>query len=103
MVITVLTLTCTPFNRVAENEEREMSSFNSGNSYSTAVFIEETTGYRGVAAEYDWLKKNFPGYKVLKQSLSFYENQPYDIFTIRTRDREERDVYFNISSFFGNL
>jgi predicted RNA-binding protein associated with RNAse of E/G family len=35
------------------------------------------------------------------QSLVFHEGKPYDILHIETIDGVQKEIYFDISSFFG--
>jgi hypothetical protein len=74
-----------------------------GISYETAIVIKENTETKGVKAEYDWLKKNYPGYKLIKQSLNNHDSKPYDIMSIKTKDGEKKLIYFDISNFFGKF
>ena len=57
----------------------------------------------GVDAEYLWLKKNYPGYKLKQQSLNFHNKKPYDILSIETKEGEEKEIYFDISNFYGKF
>lgn len=75
----------------------------SGTSFSDAIVIQEETETKGVAAEYAWLKKNYPGYKLIKQSLQYNDGKPYDVMEIKTADGDTKKVYFDISNFFGKF
>jgi hypothetical protein len=57
----------------------------------------------GVDAEYDWLRQHHPGHTVLGQALSECSGRPADILSIQTREGAKRDVYFDISEFFGKF
>lgn len=72
-----------------------------GSSYEKAVVIKEKNESKGVAAEYAWLREHYPGYKSKGQSLNHKDKKAYDIITIVTRDGDEKQVYFDISGFFG--
>jgi len=74
---------------------------NDGASYETAIVITEKSSGKGIAAEYEWVKQNYPGSKVLSQKLSHYKNKSYDILTIQTAEGVEKKVYFDITGFFG--
>lgn len=54
-----------------------------------------------VGEEYQWMKRNCPGFQPGMQSLQEIEGKPYDVLTWRNGRGEERTVYFDISSFFG--
>ncbi|HEU4719121.1 MAG TPA: hypothetical protein VFU15_14855 [Bacteroidia bacterium] len=74
-----------------------------GSSFDNAVVIYEKTEGKGVDAEYDWLKTHYPGYTVNRQSLVTHDGKPYDVLSITTADGEKKDVYFDISNFFGKF
>lgn len=74
-----------------------------GLSYQTAIFIKETTSMKGIAAEYEWIKKRYTDYTVKKQSLQMQNGRAYDILTIGFPDKKTLDLYFDISNFFGKF
>jgi len=74
-----------------------------GSSYDHAIVIMEKNEATGTAAEYIWLRKNFPGYKVNGQSLMYHDKKPYDLLRITLADGTRRDFYFDISNFFGKF
>lgn len=74
-----------------------------GSSIASAVVIEEKNETEGVAAEYAWLRKHYPGYSLIKQSLIFDNGKPYDKMDIKTADGSKKTIYFDISKFFGKF
>jgi len=55
---------------------------------------------QGIRAERDWLNRHYPGAQVKSQSL--LSGPPVmDLIRISLPSGEERDVYFDISSYFG--
>ena len=74
-----------------------------GSSLEKAIIIKAKSDMAGITEEYDWLKKNYPGYKTQKQALLNYNKRPYDKITITTNDGETKDIYFDISSSFGKF
>jgi len=64
-----------------------------GHDCSTAIPVDT------VADEYLWIKKNYPGARLLKQSLSSCqaENFPVDVLKIQLPDGSSQDLYFNIA------
>jgi hypothetical protein len=74
-----------------------------GDSYASAIIINEKTTTKGVAAERDWLTKNLPGHRVLLQSLRSKDDKHYDVIQVHLDGAEKREVYFDIGSFFGNF
>ncbi len=94
----------------SQKQTREIPSQNSvitpgnlGTSFKNAILIKETGEDAGVKAEYDWLKKNYPGYGLESQALVFQKGIPYDVLTIRTQDGIVRKTYFDISRFYGKF
>ena len=72
-----------------------------GSSYATAIVIREKSETSGVAAEYQWIRVHYPGSKNGGQALVYNNKIPYDVLTITTEDGTKKDVYFDISNFFG--
>jgi hypothetical protein len=66
-----------------------------GTSYEKAVPV------KSVDAEYQWLKKKYPGYTIKLQSLRMKDGKPFDVLAITTKGGTEMEVFFDISSFFG--
>jgi hypothetical protein len=74
-----------------------------GTSFEDAVVILDTTETSGIAAEYTWLRLNYPGYTMISQSLVTHEGKPYDVLNIKTDEGDKIKVYFDISHFFGKF
>ena len=74
-----------------------------GSSYDKAIFIKEDHEQPGIHAEYAWIRAQYRGSKVNGQSLNNYRNKPYDVIHITTADGTTRDVYFDISNFYGKF
>jgi hypothetical protein len=72
-----------------------------GTSFDKAIIIKEYTESKGINAEYQWLRDNFPGYKLKQQSLSNNNKKYYDVMDIITSEGKEKTIYFDISDFFG--
>ena len=66
-----------------------------GSSPAQAVVVNS------VREEYDWLQRHCPGLQFEKQSLQEVDGKPYDVHTLRTAEGEEREVFFDISRFYG--
>lgn len=76
------------------------------------VKIHAYTHALGVAAEHVWIRCRYPEYEFLEQSLTTidlisgekkYRNDQihFDIIKIRLKSGTEKEIYFDISSFFG--
>ncbi len=74
-----------------------------GSSFEKAVVIKDKSETTGVSAEYTWLREHYPGYKSLGQSLLYKGKKPYDKLSIQTADGEKKEIYFDISNFFGKF
>lgn len=73
-----------------------------GLSLDQAVIIKTGGGEMvGVAAEYQWLRERYPGYKRLAQALVDQGASKYDDLEILMPDGRRFHVYFDISDFFG--
>lgn len=75
--------------------------FRGGTSFENAIIIKVETEAAGVQEEYKWLSQNYPGYATLRKSQTSNANRHYDVIKIRTRNGDEKNIYFDISSFFG--
>jgi hypothetical protein len=78
------------------------------------IKVHAKTHALGVAAEYVWLNHEYPEHRVLRQSLSSlalltkdettsFSDDPvkFDVLRIRLASGVEKDIYFDISDFFG--
>ncbi len=66
-----------------------------GSSFEKAIVAES------VDAEYAWLAENYPGYIMQMQGLREDNGKAYDVLSIQTAEGAEKEVYFDISGFFG--
>lgn len=63
--------------------------------------IARTEG-AGIAAQRRWLNQHYPGARIKSQAL--LEGPPFmDLITLQLPSGEERQFYFDISSYFGKL
>lgn len=74
-----------------------------GTSFENAVIMKVERERIGVQEEYKWLAENYPGYANIKQSHVSRGNRHYDIFKIRTKNGQLKEIYFDITSFYGKL
>lgn len=91
-------VTCSSTKNVSSDESNsEMKEIvrQDGSSYEKAIIV------KSIKAEYEWLAENYLGYKMIMQELREYKKKPYDILTVKTADGIKREIYFDISSFFG--
>ncbi|MGF6148154.1 Uncharacterised protein [Kingella potus] len=74
-----------------------------GSSMARAVKIHENDTVRGIAAENKWIAENLPQYRKVGQALMQDQTGIYDKITVQSADGSTRDVYFEISEFFGRI
>jgi len=74
-----------------------------GSSMEKAVIIKARNEQVGVDAEYAWLAKKYPGYKMTRQSLMRDKGKKYDMLEIKTTDGKQLEVYFDITDYFGKF
>ncbi len=67
------------------------------------VVIEANDTAKGIEMENDYIEKTWPGSRKIGQSLSQCGSGMVDIITIQQPDGTMRDVWFDISSFFGKV
>jgi len=69
-----------------------------------ALSVDAPDEVTGVKAEYEWVSANFPEYKIGSQSINSYMQDknsiPYDVIHIES-ETNSKDIYFEISSYFG--
>ncbi len=95
--------TGSPVTTASSSTTSTTSAAKDGSSYETAIVIKEKNESTGVAAEYKWLKANYPGYTLSRQSLQHKNGKSYDVMDIVTKDGEEKKIYFDITGFFGKF
>ena len=72
-----------------------------GSSQERAVVIHENDTPRGIAAENRWITQNMPGYRKVGQALVQGQNGIYDRISVVGPNGERKEVFFEISEFFG--
>lgn len=76
------------------------------------VKVHAHTHVLGVAAEYKWIRRRYPNSKTIKQTLTTldlltgkkrYKSKQlrFDVIEIKLPNGLEKEIYFDISSFFG--
>lgn len=73
-----------------------------GLSCETRVLVRGAANDQdGVAAEYEWLRRKYPGYTAKGQTLMECDKHPTDQLAITTAEGRELTIHFDISDFFG--
>ncbi|MEI9912497.1 MAG: hypothetical protein WDO71_24295 [Bacteroidota bacterium] len=92
----------TTSTKEASSAEKTNSNVNQdGSSFENAIILKQKKERAGVDAEYKWLAENYPGYTRIRQSLKGKGEKYYDIITIKTNDGGIKEIYFDITNFFG--
>jgi hypothetical protein len=75
-----------------------------GSSIAQAVIIENAKNESdGTEAEYEWVRRKFPGFKFRSKGLVKRGEKQYDhVFGIKA-DGTSADFYFDITLFFGKM
>lgn len=79
-----------------------------GDSLQTAVVIKGAPDHMaGVAAEYQYLENTFgrpqADWRLLKQSLIRRQGRAYDLMQIELSNGARKEIYFDLSDFFGKF
>jgi hypothetical protein len=74
-----------------------------GGSFETAVVIQASNEFEGVAMEYQWLDERYPGYQTLSQTTASQNGKIYDLIMIETIDGTQMMIYFDITAFYGKF
>jgi hypothetical protein len=72
-----------------------------GSSYKKAILVIADNDTAGAAQESEWIRARYPGYRMGKQSTSFYDGKSYDIVRFTDAHGVKHTVYFDITSFYG--
>jgi hypothetical protein len=74
-----------------------------GSSIEKAVIIKAPNNFLGVRAEYDWMKKNRPGWHLEEQSVLKGGGKIYDKMYCLTPDGQRMAIFFDITDFYGKM
>ena len=98
MVMTIIAMAC---SSTKQSKKESSVPAGDGSSYENAIFIKKNNEKAGVDAEYVWIREHYPGSRTKMQALQVSNGKHYDVLTIVTGDGTEKQVYFDISNFFG--
>jgi len=111
--------TKTVFNSASSQslENMNVNQPQDGRSYETAVVVNAKTDAEGAAMQWEWIEKNLPGARIestptpaelekkgifkLDQILAQHDGKFYDVILLRMPDGKLRNVYFDITGYFG--
>ncbi len=86
--------------KVSTNKITRTDIFRGGTSFENAIVIKVENERTGVEEEYKWLSVNYPGYSTIRKSQTSKGKKHYDIIKIKTKDGQEKEIYFDTTSFF---
>lgn len=69
----------------------------------TPVVVHASRDRAGVAAEYAFLRRHYPGYRSERQAEGSHEGTPVDVIGIIMPNGTQYHVCFDISRFYGHL
>lgn len=73
-----------------------------GSSKEKAIIIHGVyTEWEGVDAEYDFLESKYGNYELVSQEFVGEVNNKYDVLTIKLSDGSSKEVWFDVSDFYG--
>jgi ABC-type glycerol-3-phosphate transport system substrate-binding protein len=106
LVLVIVLAACSPSKKTAPkkaptNKITRTDIFRGGTSFENAIVIKVRNERTGVEEEYKWLSLNYPGYSTIRKSQTNKGKKHYDIIKIKTRDGQEKEIYFDTTSFFG--
>ena len=96
VVIAMLSLLLAGCNSASVNHSQTSSFRGDGLTTKTAVKVSS------IGEERVWVDRNYPGAKIESQSL-LLGPPPMDLIEIQLPTGESRRIYFDISSFFGEM
>ena len=86
----------------ADGAKKAAEPVQDGKSEATAVVISAADTTQGIAAENDWIRAHMPDCRKSGQQLIQGEQGLYDKILLQCTDGP-REVYFEISNFFGKF
>lgn len=82
-----------------------MIQYKGGNGSSkqeSIIILGAINESEGVEAEYNYLDSRYSQYELISQELIDEVSKQYDILYIRLPNGEEREVWIDITGFYGN-
>jgi hypothetical protein len=74
-----------------------------GLSMADAIQLDARTEIEGVEAEYKYIARTYPGWRVESQSLIHEGDRSYDLLEIADSTGRKKAIYFDITNWFGKL
>lgn len=87
--------------KVSSHKITQADLLRGGTSFENAIIIKVEREGAGVEEEYKWLSQNYPGYGTIRKTQTSQLKKHYDIILIKTRNGQKKDIYFDITNFYG--
>ena len=72
-----------------------------GLSKKNAVVLKSPSETRGIASEYAWVARHYPGSKVLEQALTTWQHgKRFDVLTVATAEGSQVELWFDITKMY---
>ena len=72
-----------------------------GTSCESVILIDATNERDGIRLEREWIRNNYPGAKLVQQSLAECNGKAADIIDIETANGQKVKLFFDISKWLG--
>jgi hypothetical protein len=72
-----------------------------GNSVENALIIKAPNNFIGVRAEYDWIKRNHPGWQLDEQTMLKGGGKIYDKMYFSASDGQRTILFIDVTDFYG--
>jgi len=78
-----------------------------GTSFENAVIIKAKTTSEGISKEYMFISMFYGNrdkdWELIMQSLQEHNNKSFDVIEIKLKNGEVKEVFFDITNFFGKF
>jgi len=81
-----------------------MIQYKGGNGSSkgkAVIILGVESELEGVDAEYDYLQRKFGDFELNNQTFIGEEDKKYDLLSIKLSDGTKKEIWFDISDFYG--
>lgn len=82
--------------------ETELAADEQGLTLETAIpLVGYETTMAGIAAEYAYLDRTYPGWSLIQQATIEQGDHVYDVLEIELPGAKRREIYFDITTWYG--
>lgn len=97
----ILFTNCSPSKKINDSVATAKVVEPDGSSYEKAIIINKNNEIAGIAEEYKWIANHYQGASNQGQGTMHRNGRAYDIINIQTKTGEKKQVFFDITSFYG--